>query len=125
MPFTHRLPHGPWDKPSRNEEEYFRRLEIEKRREAARRREDERAAEERERLKQLHKGHCPTCGAKLVHIRLRDVWADQCASCGGIWLDREMFELFTYRKRGPLADWFRSVLLEHSLGELPREKETR
>ncbi|MBI4540211.1 MAG: zf-TFIIB domain-containing protein [Gemmatimonadetes bacterium] len=123
--FTHRLPHEPWSKPSRNEEEYFRRLEYETRLEAARHREEQRQAEERERTKELHKDHCPRCGSRLVHVRLRDAWADQCPSCRGIWLDRDMFELFTHRVRTPLAEWFRSTLLQHSLGELPTEKEGR
>lgn len=123
--FTHRLPHEPWSKPSRNEEEYFHRLEYEERRRKAQRKEEQRRAEERERLRELHQDHCPRCGAKLVHIRLRDAWADQCPSCRGIWLDRDMFELFTHRAKNPLAQWFRSVLLERSLGELPTEKEGR
>lgn len=122
----HQLPHAPWQKPSRNEEEYFHRLEFAARRRKARRREEERAREEQEREKELHRGRCPGCGGELEDIRLRGVRADQCPVCGGVWLENDTFETLTRSEEpSPLTALFRDVLLENSLGEAARiRKET-
>lgn len=123
--FTHRLPHGPWSKPSRNEEEYFHRLEFRQRREEARRREAERARAEAERLREVHRDRCPRCGVKLEPFRFHHARADQCPVCGGVWVTREVFEELTRSERGPLTELFRDVLVDHSLGGLrdpPRER---
>lgn len=121
--FTHRLPREPWPKPSRNEEEYFRRREFRDRMEQARKREERRAAGERDRLRELYGGRCPRCGIPLEQVRLRErereKWADQCPVCRGIWLDREMFEALTRRERSTLGEYLREVLLQHSLGRIP------
>lgn len=77
----------PVEKPSDQEEEYFARLEFERRRQAA---EEERRtleAEERKRLQDLHSMHCPKCGATLVAIAYRGIELDKCTACQGVWLD--------------------------------------
>lgn len=91
-------------KPSESEEEYFARQEMERRKEMAARRSAEMAAEEREKLKQLHWMHCPKDGTELATVRLKGVAVDTCASCGGMWLDAgEMDELVDNADTGPLG----------------------
>ena len=69
------------------EEEYFARIEFEKRRKILE--EQERALEEAEkiRLKELHFMRCPKCGMELQEIELRGVKVDKCFTCEGVWLD--------------------------------------
>ena len=80
---THTLPHQPWPKPSRNEEEYFHREEFRHRMETARHREAAAADEERQRLLELHRGHCPRCGAELEGIRLAEGTAAPVSQLSG------------------------------------------
>lgn len=73
--------------PSRAEDEFFAREEIEKlhrlhkEKSAA---EDEQARAER---KAQHWMKCPKCGADLTTVRWRTVDVDKCFSCGVIVLD--------------------------------------
>ncbi|MCG6957733.1 MAG: zf-TFIIB domain-containing protein [Gemmatimonadetes bacterium] len=117
---THKLSHQPWSKPSRNEEEYFHREEFHHRMEKARRREASRSAEERERLRELHWGRCPRCGAKLEAIRMAQGTAQQCPACLGVWLERETFDLLTHPegKDDYLTGVFREVLLLYTTGSI-------
>ena len=120
-PFTYRLRHEPFRKPSKNEEEYFERLRFERRRAIARRRAEEREAVERATLKGQHKDRCPRCGESLEHIRIKRAWADQCPVCEGVWLDKEVFCLLTHEKEQPLAAMFRWMLVDQCMGDIPRD----
>jgi len=75
-------------KPSDQEEEYFKKLELDKvkrlREKAAR----EMAAKEKEELKKLHWMQCPKCGMELAEVDFRSVLVDACFTCGGMFLDR-------------------------------------
>lgn len=73
--------------PSENENEYFARLEMQKRLEAQAKRAREMADDEKKRLKELHYLHCPKCGTTLAQERIEDVEVDVCPSCHGVWLD--------------------------------------
>jgi hypothetical protein len=84
------------EKPSSNEEEYFARLEVERRRKVAEEAREKMAGEERERARQLHFMKCPKCGSQLEEFALGDVRIDKCLSCEGLWLDAG--ELETIRK---------------------------
>ena len=77
----------PIEKPSDAEEEYFARLEFQKRQKAAEERERLMREEERRRLRELHQMRCPKCGMELVEIEYREVKIDKCTKCAGIWLD--------------------------------------
>jgi rubrerythrin len=121
-PFTYRLHHEPFRRPSKNEEEYFHRQAFEARRAAARKRAEARAAEERERLRKLHEGRCPRCGERLEHIQIKKAWADQCPVCEGVWLDREVFCALTHEKEQPLAAMFRYMLVDQGMGEISTEQ---
>lgn len=75
------------DKPSRAEDEYFARQELERRKAAAKKTADSMAAGDRQRLKDLHYMKCPKCGMDLSTIEMHGVKVDHCPSCGGVWLD--------------------------------------
>lgn len=76
-----------YDKPSKAEDEYFARQELERRKKWAQEQSSRMATEERERIKQQHWMKCPKCGMDLQEIALHGVKVDQCANCGGIFLD--------------------------------------
>lgn len=118
--FTHRMPHQPWSKPSRNEDQYFLREDFRRRMEAARQREAERAEEGRRRWLEAHQGHCPKCGSRLERITVDDGSADQCPSCLGVWLDRDVFDRLTHphAKNEYLTGIFRGILLQWTTGEV-------
>jgi hypothetical protein len=118
--FTHRLPHAPWRKPSRNEEEYFQREEFEQRMSAARKRETQRQTEEREQWLTSHRSRCPKCGSRLEEIITEDARADQCPACLGVWLDHETFDRLTHpeEKNTYLTGIFREVILQYTTGRV-------
>jgi hypothetical protein len=75
------------DKPSRAEDEYFAKQELERRKKWAAEQAAKMAGEEKERIKQQHWMKCPKCGMDLQEIDLLGVKVDQCANCGGMFLD--------------------------------------
>jgi uncharacterized protein len=75
------------DKPSRNEDEYFARQELERKKQWAKENAAKMAAAEREKLKEQHWMKCPKCGSDLHTVELHGVSIDNCATCHGTWLD--------------------------------------
>jgi ribosomal protein L37AE/L43A len=71
------------DKPSRNEEEYFARHNAELIRQMREQRDAERAT-----VASAATMACPRCGGALVERVHHSVKIDECASCGGTWLDK-------------------------------------
>jgi hypothetical protein len=87
-------------KASEREEEYFARLELERRRKHEEERQKKLAVEEKRRLKDLHHMHCPKCGMQLHEIDYKGVKVDKCVGCDGIWLDAgELEQLSKLEKR--------------------------
>ena len=87
------------EKPSRNEDEYFVRLDQERLREMRAKLDAERAQAERSQ----HLGRCPRCGAKLEERDHHHVRIDECPECGGVWLDKgelQMLEHVSQEQRG-------------------------
>ena len=76
-----------FDKPSKNEDEYFARQELERRKKWAQEQSAKMAADQKEQLKQAHWMKCPKCGMDLKEIEIHGVKVDQCANCGGVFLD--------------------------------------
>jgi hypothetical protein len=87
-----------FDKPSKAEDEYFARQELERRKQWAKEHTSKMAVEEKERLKKLHWMKCPKCGMDLTTIDFQGVKIDQCPSCNGMFLDAG--ELQEILKRG-------------------------
>ncbi len=73
--------------PSDKEEEYFARIEIERRRRLEEERVKALEGAERQRLKELHHMRCPKCGMQLQEVEYKGVKIDKCFQCEGIWLD--------------------------------------
>lgn len=76
-------------KPSRNEDEYFARLDAELMKERRAKLDDQRLSRERE--SHLHK--CPSCGSDLEAREHHHVKVDECMDCGGMWLDKGELEM--------------------------------
>jgi uncharacterized protein len=71
------------EKPSRNEDEYFAKQNLELLREHRARLDRERAKSEQ--AQQTLK--CPKCGSALVEQEHHHVKIDVCPTCRGVWLD--------------------------------------
>ncbi len=77
------------EKPSRNEHEYFARLDAELVKERRLRLDEERGRLERS----SHLNKCPRCGTDLTTHDHKGVKIDQCDKCGGMWLDKGELEI--------------------------------
>ena len=94
------------DKPSKAEDEYFAKQELERRKKWAQERSAQMAVEEKEKLKQAHWMKCPKCGMDLREIELHGVKVDQCANCGGIFLDAGEIEQLSKHDEGVMSRMF-------------------
>lgn len=74
-------------KPSESEEEYFARIEFERRKKIEKEKQEKLAGEEKKRLRDLHFLKCPKCGMDLIEIDYKSIKVDKCSGCDGIWLD--------------------------------------
>jgi hypothetical protein len=74
-------------KPSEKEEEFFVRMEFEKKKKIEEEKHKRLAEEEKKRLKKLHYMQCPKCGMELIEIDYKGIKIDECSECEGIWLD--------------------------------------
>ena len=74
-------------KSSESEEEYFKRLEIEKKKKFMEEKKKNLASDEKRKLKELHYMRCPKCGMELTEIDFKKIKVDKCFSCQGVWLD--------------------------------------
>jgi uncharacterized protein len=87
-----------FEKPSKSEDEYFARKEMEQRKQRAAEQSAKMAVEEKEPVRKLHWMKCPKCGMDLTTIDFQGVKIDQCPSCNGTFLDAG--ELQEILKRG-------------------------
>jgi hypothetical protein len=74
-------------KPSESEEEYFARIEFERRKKIEREKQQKLAEAEKKRLRDLHYLKCPKCGMDLIEIDYKTIKVDKCSGCDGVWLD--------------------------------------
>ncbi len=93
-------------KPSEKEEEYFIRMEFEKKRKLEEEKHRKLGEEEKKKLKELHFMRCPKCGMELIEIYYNGVHTDKCSECGGIWLDAGEFELLSKTDKSILDGLF-------------------
>ncbi len=73
--------------PSESEEEYFARIEFERRKTWENERASKMAVAEKDKLRELHLMKCPKCGMDLHTFELKGVKLDRCVSCHGTWFD--------------------------------------
>ena len=95
------------NKPSRNEEEYFAKLEAER----IERKKAEQAKLNQNEERKSHYMRCPKCGGHLVTKDFSKLQIDQCPDCQGVWLDAgEMEAVMSLEERGfmskALGDFF-------------------
>jgi uncharacterized protein len=95
-----------FDKPSRNEDEYFARQELERRKKWAKEQAAKMAGDEKEQVKQAHWMKCPKCGMDLQEISLHGVKVDQCANCGGVFLDAGELDQLSKHDEGVMSRVF-------------------
>ena len=74
-------------KPSENEDEYFARVELERKRQWEKERQAKMSQEEKTHLRDLHQMKCPKCGMDLHPVEFKGFKVDRCVSCQGTWLD--------------------------------------
>ncbi|HVT03310.1 MAG TPA: zf-TFIIB domain-containing protein [Thermoanaerobaculia bacterium] len=96
------------DKPSKNEDEYFTRVELERKKQWEKERMARLSLEEKEKLKDLHYMKCPKCGMDLERVTIEGVSVEHCVSCSGIFL--EQGELETILKHHEAHGGFHRVL---------------
>lgn len=89
------------EKPSEIEDEYFVRMEFERRRHLEEEKHKKLEEDEKKRLKELHHMRCPKCGMQLIEMDYKDLKMDKCSSCGGVWLDAgELETVSKFEKKG-------------------------
>jgi ribosomal protein L37AE/L43A len=74
-------------KPSEKEEEYFARMEFEKKKKQEEEKQKNLAEVEKKKLKEHHYMKCPKCGMELIEIDYQSIKIDKCSGCEGVWLD--------------------------------------
>lgn len=79
------------NKPSRNEDEYFAKLDAELIKEQRAKLDEERAAQART----VNLMKCPKCGADLREESYHHVKIDVCPDCKGVWLDYGELDMVT------------------------------
>jgi uncharacterized protein len=88
-------------KPSEKEEEYFARMEFEKKKRLEEEKQAKLKGEEKKTLKEIHFMKCPKCGMELIEIDYSGVKIDKCSACEGVWLDAgELETVSTLEKSG-------------------------
>jgi uncharacterized protein len=95
-----------FDKPSKAEEEYFAKQELERRKKWAQEQAAKKTVDEKERLRKEHWMKCPKCGNDLAELEFHGVKVDQCANCGGIFLDKGELEAIGKHDAGVLGRVF-------------------
>lgn len=87
-----------------NEDEYFAKLEAEKKARLATIMAGKDAEADAARLKELHFHHCGKCGQEMFSTHFKGVEIEVCAHCGAVLLDPgELQELAGEDRHGLLA----------------------
>lgn len=87
------------EKPSRNEDEYFVKLDAELLKQRRAELDQVRAQQERT----THYMKCPKDGGDLVERELDQVKVDICPECGGMWLDAGELDLIRSTRRSGVS----------------------
>jgi hypothetical protein len=94
------------NKPSRNEDEYFAKLDAERVKELRAKLDAERKATERT----SHYMKCPKCGHDLQEVTVRSVKVDTCGNCHGMWLDAGEIDMIGTGGENAVTGYFRDIL---------------
>ena len=93
-------------KPSEKEDEYFARMEFERRKDIEEEKQKKLAGGERKKLQELHFMHCPKCGMQLIEVDYKKVKVDKCSHCQGVWLDAGELEAVSDLEKSGLDKFF-------------------
>jgi len=93
-------------KPSEKEEEYFARMDFERKKKLEEEKHMKLKEQEKKRLKELHYMRCPKCGMELIEIDYKGIRIDKCSSCEGIWLDAGELETISRLEKTGLDKFF-------------------
>jgi len=93
-------------RPSEQEEEYFARMEFERKKKVEEEKHRKLSDEEKKRLKELHYMRCPKCGMELIEINYKGIKVDECSECEGIWLDAGELETVSKLEKSGLDKLF-------------------
>ena len=93
-------------KPTQSEEEYYARLEFERRKKVELDKQAAMKVEEKKRQQELHYMRCPKCGMQLIEIDYRGIEIDKCSECEGVWLDARELEAVSKMEKGGLDKLF-------------------
>ncbi len=93
-------------KPSEKEEEFFARLEFERKKKIEEEKHRKMAEQEKQRLKDLHYMRCPKCGMELIEIDYKNIKVDKCSECEGVWLDAGELEAVSKLEKSSLDKLF-------------------
>jgi len=93
-------------KPSEREEEYFARIEFDKRKKLEEEKHRKLKEEDKKRLKELHYMKCPKCGMELIEIDYKGIKVDKCSECEGVWLDAGELEAISRFEKTNLEKLF-------------------
>ena len=74
-------------KASEKEEEYFVRMEFERKKKVEGEKHRKLREEEKKKLRDLHFMMCPKCGMELIEMDYQGIKVDKCSECEGVWLD--------------------------------------
>ena len=93
-------------KPSEREEEYFARMEFERKKKSEEEKQKKMAEGEKKKLKELHYMKCPKCGMELIEIDFKGIKVDKCSRCEGIWLDAGELEVVSKLEKQRIDRFF-------------------
>jgi hypothetical protein len=93
-------------KPSEKEEEYFVRMEFEKKKGQEEEKQKKLKENEKKKLKELHHLKCPKCGMDLIEIDYKNIKIDKCSGCEGVWLDAGELETVSQLEKMGLDKFF-------------------
>jgi ribosomal protein L32 len=102
------------NKPSNNEEEYFKREDAERLRKLHAEELSRMKQSERDALKAQHAGRCSNCGALMVPERIAGATILHCPACGGAFLDRGTWEFIhahvePHSVMASVLNWFKAA----------------
>lgn len=90
-----------WDERKKTlEDEYF----VKKEKELIEKLKTKQEKEAKQSIKETCHMRCPKCGEPLKERSFQKILIDQCAGCGGIWLDAGELEEVAGREKGSWID---------------------
>ena len=102
------------NKPSKTEDEFFKREDAERLRKLHAEEQRRMVASEREELRRKHAGRCSQCGALMVPEQAGGLHLLHCPACGGAFLDKRAWDYLhahaePHTVMGSVLNWFKAA----------------